>query len=227
MKFLQSLMIRLAFTPGRITLGDTNNQENCLLSQFRKIQTSPVSHKENRLRVAQNLLTFALAPLATLALMMVPAAGMTAEEDTIVFLVRHAEKLDESQDPGLSGAGRQRSLELAQLLRDAGINHIHSTDYIRSRDTAAPLADSLGLEVELYSWDEAPEFARSLIQSGQRHLVVGHSNTTTDLVELLGGDAGSAIDHSGEYDRLYVLTIDAGQSVTTLLMRYGAPFRDH
>jgi len=152
------------------------------------------------------------------------ASSVAAEDSTLVFLVRHAEKTDEGRDPELSEAGRQRAGELAHMLRDAGIRHIHSTDFIRSRDTAAPLADLLGLDVALYDWDDPGEFARSLVQMGQRHLVVGHSNTTTELVALLGGDPGTEIEHAGEYDRLYLLTIDSDGKVTSLLIRYGAPF---
>jgi hypothetical protein len=51
--------------------------------------------------------------------------------------------------------------------------------------------------------------------------VVGHSNTTTELVTLLGGDPGTEIEESSEYDRLYILTINSS-GVTTLLIRYGS-----
>jgi broad specificity phosphatase PhoE len=175
-------------------------------------------------KTARNLFTAAPVAIVFVALMLSPASGMAAEEDNVVYLVRHAEKTDEGQDPELSSDGRQRSRELARMLKDAGIQHVHSTDFIRSRDTAAPLAALLGLEVELYSWDDPVTFARSLIDEGQRHLVVGHSNTTTELVTLLGGDPGTEIEHSGEYDRLYVLTIDSSGTATVALIRYGKPF---
>ena len=226
MELLPIPMIELAFTTGPITLVDYNDQENSLLSLFSKIKSSDVTRVENLVRAARIFMTPTLAALAVLTLMIVPVTGMTTEMDTIVFLVRHAEKMEETQDPGLSEAGRQRSLELAQLLRDAEIDHIHSTDFNRSMDTAAPLADLLGLEVELYSWDEAAEFAHSLIKPGKRHLVVGHSNTTTELVTLLGGAPGPEIDHVSEYDRLYLLTISADGRVTTVLIRYGIPYRN-
>jgi phosphohistidine phosphatase SixA len=156
--------------------------------------------------------------------MLIPSTALVADDSTVLFLVRHAEKVDESRDPELSTAGKQRSLELAQVLRDAGVQRIHSTDYIRTRDTAAPLANMLGLEVELYDWDDPAEFARSLNQGGQRHLVVGHSNTTPELVELLGGYPGAEIDHANEHDRLYILTIDSDGKVSSLLIRYGNHF---
>ena len=118
--------------------------------------------------------TPALCAIVFLVLVLIPPAGLAAEGDTLVFLIRHAEKIDESRDPGLSEAGIQRSRELARVLRDAGIQRIHSTDYIRTRDTVAPLADMLGLKVEIYDWDDPADFARSLKLGDQRHLVVGH-----------------------------------------------------
>ena len=170
-------------------------------------------------------LTLAFSTAVLFASMASPMIALAAQKSTVIFLVRHAEKTDESKDPELSEAGMNRSRELAQLLKDAGILHIHSTDFIRSRDTAEPLADLLGLEVELYDWDDPAAFAQSLKNQGQRHLVVGHSNTTTKLVELLGGDPGTEIEHSGEYDRLYILTIDSSGGVTVTLIRYGTSFR--
>ena len=173
---------------------------------------------------SHKLLTLAFCVIVSLALMMIPPVGQAAEGETLIFLIRHAEKVDESRDPELSEAGIQRSGELAQVLRDAGIQRIHSTDFIRTRDTVAPLANMLGLEVEIYDWDDPAEFARSLRQENQRHLVVGHSNTTPKLVGLLGGDPDTEIDHGGEHDRLYILTIDSDGNVTSLLIRYGTHF---
>ncbi len=54
-----------------------------------------------------------------------------------------------------------------------------------------------------------------------RHLVVGHSNTTHDLVTALGGDPGPPIE-SLEYDRLYLVSMEEG-GVRTILLRFGAP----
>ncbi|TXS92896.1 histidine phosphatase family protein [Parahaliea maris] len=138
-----------------------------------------------------------------------------------VFLVRHAEKVDASSDPALSEAGLQRAQALAHTLRDAAIEHIHSSDYIRTRDTAAPLAELLGQEVSLYDVEALPDLAEALRTAGGRHLVVGHSDTTPELVTLLGGEPGPEINEASEYDRLYLLAIDTAGNVTTTLLRYG------
>lgn len=145
------------------------------------------------------------------------------QQAVVVYLVRHAEKIDDSRDPGLSAAGELRAGLLADVLRDAGITAIWSTDYQRTRGTAAPLARRLGLEVRSYDPGDLGRFARQLLATPGRHLVVGHSNTTPELARALGGNPHGAIAET-EYDRLYSITVGR-ETVTTALMRYGEPFR--
>ncbi len=141
-----------------------------------------------------------------------------------VFLVRHAEKLDDGRDPGLSPAGERRAATLAHTLRDAQIERIHSSDYIRTRDTAAPIAAALGLDVGLYDPRDLPTLAAELRQTGGVHLVVGHSNTTPALVELLDGEPGDEIDEASEYERRYVLTRGRHGTTTSTLLRFGEAY---
>lgn len=163
----------------------------------------------------------AVLAIFIMAMALVPLTGQAGEEAAVVYLVRHAEKSDAGRDPQLSDAGRQRALLLANMLRDAGITRIYSTDFIRTRDTAAPLASHLDLEIGIYDRQEMNAFISSLNQAGARSLVVGHSNTTPELVELLGGVSGGKIDEASEYDRLYILTIRNPGEVETVLIRYG------
>jgi phosphohistidine phosphatase SixA len=163
------------------------------------------------------------------ALVLVSAIGLTpdafsTEGTTIIYLVRHAEKSTEGKDPTLTAAGLQRTVELAQLLQGAGIGAIYSTDFNRTRDTVAPLAEQLGLEITLYDWDQMEELAADMTRRGGHYLVVGHSDTTTDLVEMLGGEPGAPIDEADEYDRLYVVRVMPDGTVTTELRRYGKPY---
>jgi hypothetical protein len=44
------------------------------------------------------------------------------------------------------------------------------------------------------------------------------------MVARLGGKPYGAIDEKGEYDRLYVVTVDASGEATTVLLRYGERF---
>lgn len=165
-----------------------------------------------------------LGAIVLAAILCAPSAP--AADGSVVFLVRHAEKTSEkgygpARDPRLTDAGRERAEALARVLAPAGITHVHSTDYRRTRETAAPVAEALGLEVRRYDARMLESFADELRGAPGRHLVVGHSNTTPRLVELLGGQPGGPIAEAWEYDRLYVLFLEPGGETMTVIQRYG------
>jgi broad specificity phosphatase PhoE len=158
--------------------------------------------------------------MAGVALLAPPSAW---GQGTVVYLVRHAEKEAEpAADPPLTAEGQARARALAHALADAGLTAIWSSDYARTRDTAVPVAEGTGLDVQLYDPRDLPGFASALRAQAGRFLVVGHSNTTPALVAMLGGEPGQPIDEPSEYDRLYVLVINGGVTTTTLL-RFGEP----
>lgn len=143
------------------------------------------------------------------------APNLVAADTNIIYLTRHAEKLDTGSDPSLSEAGKLRAMNMATMLQKAQINHIYSTSYNRTLETAAPLSELISVGVQTYNPSALSDFSTSLKTLTGNTLVVGHSNTTPELVTLLGGDAGSTIDES-EYDRLYQLIFDQDGSVTTV-----------
>jgi len=166
-------------------------------------------------------------PLVLLLLLGAAGNPLQAQEPTLIFLVRHAERADDGQmtgqeDPHLSEAGRARAQALARLLADAGITQVHSSDYLRTRETAAPTAEAAGLPVSIYDVRDLPTFAETLKATPGRHLVVGHSNSTPDLVAILGGDPHGEIAPL-EYDRLYLLSLGPS-GAQTVLLRFGQPF---
>ena len=65
--------------------------------------------------------------------------------------------------------------------------------------------------------------AQLLANPNQTLLVVGHSNTTPQLAEALGGDGGTPIYEKSEYGRLYVVDLNTG---TSEIRRFGTPFID-
>ena len=150
----------------------------------------------------------------------------TSTPATVIYLMRHAEPEypmgeEQPQDPVLNETGRQRAEALAELLKKEGITRILSSDFHRTRETVAPLAEALDLEVELYNPFELETFALTLKQQAGHIVVVGHSNTTPALVELLGGDPGEPIDEQNEFDRVYRVTLEQDGRVNTKLSRYG------
>ena len=168
--------------------------------------------------------TLAVVALASACLGCQPSVEVpaTAPEESVFFLVRHAEKADQSDDPALTEQGHARAGDLARLLKDAGVGQIYSSDFVRTRDTAAPLAAALGLEVALYDPKDLPSLVQTLTSSPGRALVVGHSNTTPELAGLLGGEPGPPIPED-EYDRLYALTHRPAAGTTTVVLRLETP----
>ncbi len=141
------------------------------------------------------------------------------QKPLVVFLVRHCEKLDQGSDPELSFEGKERAETLVQTLKNTEIEFVHSTNLIRTKNTAAPIAQHFGLIVEFYDPYKLSLLAEKLKKSDVIHLVIGHSNTTPALVKLLGGQPRSEINEKEEYDRLYILTIK--EYTETTLLRYG------
>ncbi|MGC1507003.1 histidine phosphatase family protein [Ketobacter sp.] len=133
------------------------------------------------------------------------------------YLVRHAEKQsDGTKNPHLTEQGHQRARYLAQHLSQANISQIYSTDYHRTQETAKPLADLLGLDIESYDPSHLVAFAKSLKEKTGRILIVGHSNTTPNLTSLLSGKEIDTMNET-EYDNLYqVVSIDGVNEVTRL-----------
>jgi phosphohistidine phosphatase SixA len=137
--------------------------------------------------------------------------GRLQADGTLVIIVRHAEKVDDSDDPVLSEAGVQRAEALARALRDAEVSVIYTTPLRRTRDTAAPLTASTGVPVTVVDTQgSAQERAEDLAArirgqpQGSVVLVVGHSNTVPAIIVALGGpDIG--VMHDDDYADFFVL----------------------
>ena len=164
-------------------------------------------------------------------LLLAPIAAEAQAEPIVIYVVRHAERADDgpnsgftgdTSDPPLSESGWARARLIAEMLDDAGVTHVHSTDYLRTRTTGEPTAEAEGLEIESYDPRDLRGFAARLKTMPGRHLVLGHSNTTPQLVEALGGDPVAAIEPM-EYDRFYIVTVTGGM-VSTVMLRFGKPF---
>ena len=158
-----------------------------------------------------------------LALVPVPAADLTT-----VILVRHAEKVvSTGDDPALSQTGVARAAELARVLADVPIDVIYTTQFVRTRDTAAPLAKVRGITPVVVTAGKtyAADLARTIREkhAGQTVLVVGHSNSTSNLLRELGVENPPRIEET-RYDDLFIYTISGNKS-KLLPLRYGIQAR--
>jgi broad specificity phosphatase PhoE len=134
-----------------------------------------------------------------------PVASVVQAQE-VVYLVRHTERLDDSRDSELSAVGKARAARLADTLRDAGITAIFATEYQRTADTARPLATRLGLPVQQVAAGQSGVLIDKLKAAGPsaRILVVGHSDTVPELLQLMGHPVEIVIA-KGEYDNVFVV----------------------
>ena len=156
-----------------------------------------------------------------------PAAA-SAARDTLVIVVRHAEKAtDDPADPSLSEVGRRRAQALAEVLASSPVDAIYTTQLRRTRETAAPLARSLNLEVRVRPIDagNAATYADELAahirdrHQGQTVLVVGHSNTVPAIVKAVSGVEVGPMDET-EFTRLYVVARGGASAARVVAARY-------
>ncbi len=167
------------------------------------------------------LFTLAAVSLLCLALVARAQGGQVESGDergssVTVFLVRHAEKSnDDPRDPSLSEQGEARAKQLAHTLGAAGVTHLFSTPYKRTRSTLEPLAAARELEVLEYDPRDPRGLLKALagLPGGSCAVVAGHSNTTPGYYAALGGEAqGLEPSSHGQllpedaYDRLFMVT---------------------
>ena len=103
-----------------------------------------------------------------------------SQATTTIIFVRHAEQTNPDEaDPPLSEAGRRRVAELTRQLVDAdvvaGIDAIYSTELKRATETAQPLADRLGLPINIYDGADTETVLEDILKAhkGKIILVVG------------------------------------------------------
>jgi broad specificity phosphatase PhoE len=170
--------------------------------------------------------------LAAATLLVALAGGSVtaaAPAERVIFVVRHAERAATSDpdaskrmmadDPPLTPAGQARATRLAAMLASAGITQIYTTEFQRTRQTAAPLAAKLKIApVMAPAKDPAPLVAQ-LIKGGGNALVVAHSNTLPDLLKKLGVKESVTIADD-EYDDLFIVIRRVGEPSTLVRLKY-------
>jgi phosphohistidine phosphatase SixA len=149
----------------------------------------------------------------------------------IVFVLRHAEREEEPDDPALTEKGVERAKLLARMLGESGVQTAYRSKTIRARDTLQPLIDVLGADLAVeVPIDDAHGTAEQKIiaaitkalPAGTTAIVIGHTNTVGPIIEGLIGQTIGEIEDD-QFDKLFVLSIRAPGAGTVAMLRYGAP----
>jgi len=161
--------------------------------------------------------TFTIAAV----LLALGVAVMPASAQEAIFLVRHAERLDSSTDSPLSAEGQARAAHLAQMLGDARISVIITSEFVRTRDTARPLADRLKLPIQQIPAADVDGLLATLRAAGPRArvLVVSHGDRIPAVLAGLGQKEEVSLA-SGDYDNLWMILPGAGKIPMAIRLHY-------
>lgn len=145
--------------------------------------------------------------LALLTLAVAPLYGQENKPVTIILL-RHAEKDTAKKDPPLTEKGRQRAERLKATLAAWKPDLFYSTATARTMQTITPMVTVCGKQIQTYSAAEQSTFAQALKQqAGKTIVVVGHSNTIPQLVNLLTGKDTYTDLPDDEFGRIFIVTV--------------------
>ena len=129
-----------------------------------------------------------------------------------VYIVRHAERANDTDTTSLSAEGLRRADKLSQRLAGVAFDTIYVTPYTRTRQTAQPTAQSKGLPLTQYPVSPVAKLtSRIRTFRNKSALVVGHSNTVLEIARDLGArPARQKIEHADYANLLIVKMRRAG-----------------
>ncbi|RZK50614.1 MAG: histidine phosphatase family protein [Pedobacter sp.] len=150
--------------------------------------------------------------LLLMLLVLVFTAPVFAQKATTIWIVRHAEKdgtNPKAADPDLSEEGKMRAMALQKELKGEKIDSIYTTNYKRTKLTALPLADRMGITLKTYNPAMQKQLAEYILKHGEgkKYLVVGHSNTIQELIIAFGLEKPVKDLTEEDYDYLFEVTI--------------------
>jgi phosphohistidine phosphatase SixA len=156
-----------------------------------------------------------------LAMVFTVASGLVAQE-TVVTLVRHAERQSLwDDDSPLSEAGLRRAQALAALLAEVRPAVLYTSDRQRTRQTLAPTAARLGLAPRVRPKDGTEALAAEILAElrGKTVVVCWHHDLMKKLARGLGVKGPVPHWSLDAYDRLWIVRVPA-QGEATLEERH-------
>jgi broad specificity phosphatase PhoE len=157
---------------------------------------------------------------AILAILFSFSALPTAQAQEVIYLIRHAEKVKDVEDPPLTEAGLQRARAWAEILRDTGITAVYTSKKQRTQQTGAPIARALSVPLRTVSRKDVAGLVDRLRtrHAGEAVLIVGHTKTIPKLVKELGKSDNGTIERS-DFDNLFVIVPEGKNDATVMRLR--------
>ncbi|MEJ2079527.1 MAG: phosphoglycerate mutase family protein [Acidobacteriota bacterium] len=150
------------------------------------------------------------------------ASALEPGRGTTVVLVRHGERVDDSEDAALSPLGLARAQDLADVLQRADVKALFATEFRRTQEMLQPLADRFQLKIQEVPADQPKHLVDTIFEDyeGQLVVVATHGDRIAEIMRLLGvSPEESSVD--ARYDDLFVVTEIGDGRASLLRLSYG------
>ncbi|MFC5044720.1 phosphoglycerate mutase family protein [Aquimarina hainanensis] len=144
----------------------------------------------------------------------------TTSETTTYFLIRHAEKdLSDPRNPNpmLTEKGNIRAKKWAAILAPSSIDYVYSTQFLRTKLTATPIAQKNKVPITTYAPNKLLSKDFKQKTKGKTTVIIGHSNTIPSFINtLLQKKKYDDLEHE-DYGKLFIIKITGDQITETVL----------
>ncbi len=139
---------------------------------------------------------------------------------TTYILVRQADRT--GGEDVLSEKGEIRARELSRVLEYVDLDMVYCSDYRRTRATVDPMLRQKGMEATIYNAKDIPGFVETLeSHQGKTVLIVGHSNTVPQTINMLGVSPPVPDLNHDQYDRLYIVSRSMTGDTRLVTLQFG------
>ena len=146
---------------------------------------------------------------------------------TTYYVVRHAEKANNTADTPLSAEGHARAQALRDTLISKNIGRIFVTNYQRTQQTAEPLATEMSITPTVIDGNLTTQLVQQLKAiNGGSVLVVGHSNTVPVIIDSLMESSQNVTISETDFDNLFkvIVTKNDDEIIRDFIhLTYGVP----
>lgn len=139
------------------------------------------------------------------------------ENTTTIFLIRHAEKQDDTKNTDLSAQGFERAENWRKYFENTQINVFYSSGFQRARHTCQSMAFSRDKNITIYK-NHLMNLKNVMEENrGKTIMIVGHSNRIPTFINTLLGEEKYAEISESEFGNLYIIK-ELDNEITTELI---------
>lgn len=126
--------------------------------------------------------------LSVLILWFILVAGLPAEAQEAVYIIRHAEKELTVEEPPITEAGKARASAWGEMLQNVGLDIVITSDALRTRQTGEIIAARLGVPKNSIHRADITGLIDTLGFDHEEDtvLIVGHAETIPGILQKLG-----------------------------------------